>query len=597
MNILIPLTEFATQLTFRWRRQLLVAILALLFAVLVLGVQSPLAKTLFIVHLGLFMLWQPFVRADQQMTLPMVILILLVVTITIVKLDAWFLTLWVALLGGVVGGKIFLFEVPWSKFFYLTALFWLMAALVLLALPMALPAGITTGAPVRLLGIWLSPMVFALMLLVPGRQDTDQQSEAIDFVYSVIVVLMLAVLVLGSLAIMLLMDHSYLLALLETVIVAGAVLMILGWIWNPHSGLSGMGTVFSRYQLSVGLPVEQWLHTLADLALQEQNPNRFVALACQNMVRRLPWVTGVAWQYENHQGSFGVTSGRASEFAFEALTLRIYTRYPMNPSLAWHFNLLAQLIAEFRADKVRAEQLKRMTYVEAIHTTGARLTHDIKNLLQSLQGLCVAAQMEMDTAVSPAFVGLLKRQLPALTRRLAQTMDKLQAPNSEAQSVSSAENWWSDVLARYADSGVDMTFEGDFSGSPTVPVELFNHAIENLLANAFNKRAVERDLRIAVCLRIHDASPVSIGSESTRSGVTRAADQTFQFKQQEITVEVSDNGSAIPAQTVEDLFVSPVASETGMGIGLFQTRQMLQAGGLDIRLEENRDGRVTFSFG
>ena len=106
------------------------------------------------------------------------------------------------------------------------------------------------------------------------------------------------------------------------------------------------------------------------------------------------------------------------------MEVSIYTRYPMNPSLTWHFNLLAQLMAEFRADKLRARQLKRLSYVEAIHETGARLTHDTKNLLQTLRTLCTAAESE-GTEVSPEFAALLRRQLPAITERLGQTLEKL----------------------------------------------------------------------------------------------------------------------------------------------------------------------------
>ena len=110
------------------------------------------------------------------------------------------------------------------------------------------------------------------MLLIPGRQEPDTQPEVIDFVYSVIVVLLLGVLVLGSLSLMLLLRNRYVEALLETLLVIGVVLLILGWVWKPHGGMAGIGTVFSRYLMSVGMPIEQWLHTLADLAHRQDEP-------------------------------------------------------------------------------------------------------------------------------------------------------------------------------------------------------------------------------------------------------------------------------------------------------------------------------------
>jgi signal transduction histidine kinase len=567
MNALHPVTDTVTRLALRWRRLLLVAVLVLLYVVLLLGVDNPLAKTLFVAHLGLFILWQPFVRADQRVALPLSGLLLALVAAAAFGLNGWLLTLWIGLLGGVVGGKVFLFEVPWTRFFFLVALFWLVAAMLLLALPAAMPDGIDTGSTVHAIGQWGSPVVFALMLLLPEQREADSQIEAVDFVYSVIVVLLLAVLVLGSLAIMLLLGHEYVVALLETLIVIGIGLLILGWIWNPHVGMAGVGTVFSRYLLSVGLPVEQWLHTLADLAQRQQEPNEFVAEACSEMVRRLPWVTGVQWQVGGEiAGSHGVVEGRSSEFAFDALKLRIHTRYPLSPSLAWHFNLLAQLIAEFRADKQRAGQLKRLTYVEAIHETGARLTHDIKNLLQSLRGLCTAAQGE-DDEISPEFVALLRRQLPAITVRLEQTLDKLQAPSLESSEQLPVKKWWEDLSSRYAMSAIHFVADGDIPLPVTVPAALFNHVMENLLANALDKRAALPGLRIVVTLRAVGQSP---------------------------TLDVCDDGAAIPATLAADIFHGPVPSETGMGIGLFQASRLLEHSGFRISLVSNQPGRVCF---
>ncbi len=566
MSALHPVTDLVSRLAIRWRRYLLVAVLVLLYIVLLLGVDKPLAKTLFVAHLGLFLLWQPFVRADQRVALPLLAVILAIVGAAAYGLNGWLLTLWIGLLGGVVGGKVFLFEVPWTKFFFLLALFWLVAAMLLLALPAAMPDGIDTGATVRAIGQLGSPAVFALMLMLPEKREADSQIEAVDFVYSVIVVLLLAVLILGSLAIMLLLGHEYVVALLETLIVMGMGLLILGWIWNPHVGMAGVGSVFSRYLLSVGLPVEQWLHTLADLAQRQQDPNEFVAEACSEMVRRLPWVTGVQWQVDNERGSHGVADGRSSEFAFDALTLRIHTRYPLSPSLAWHFNLLAQLIAEFRADKLRAGQLKRLTYVEAIHETGARLTHDIKNLLQSLRGLCTAAQGE-DDEVSPEFVALLRRQLPAITVRLEQTLDKLQAPSLESAEQLPIRRWWDELISRYAMSDIQFVADGDISPTAMVPAALFNHVIENLLANALDKRTVQPGLRITVTLHTAGQRP---------------------------SLDVCDDGAPVPAALAADIFHGPVPSETGMGIGLFQASRLLEQSGFGISLASNQTGRVCF---
>ena len=575
MSLFPSVTRFVLGSALRWRRELLVALLALLYLVLILGPEAPLARVLFMVHLGLLIVWQPFVRADQRIGLAAFGRILLAIGLMVYWLNGWLLTLWIILLAGVVGGKVFLFDARWSKLFYLFALSWLVAVLLLLAMPAAVPSGIYTGSMVTVIGAWMAPAVLGLMLLLPERQEADDQAEVVDFVYSVIVMLLLAVLVLGSLAIMLLLGHAYIDALLEALLGIGVALLVLGWVWNPHLGMAGVGTVFSRYLMSVGMPVEQWLHTLADLAQRRSDPDDFLVESCRDMVRMLPWVKGVAWQAPGGpDGQFGECLGRSSEFRFDDLLLRIYTRYPLSPSLAWHFSLLAQLITEFRADKLRARQLKHLSYVEAIHETGARVTHDVKNLLQSLRTLCTAAQSESGP-VTPEFASLLRRQLPAITARLEQTLDKLRTPRLQTEETARLGDWWERLQARFAFADIRFSVAEDLAapGRPgfldPVPAALFNHVVENLVGNALDKRGAHPALRIDVTLAVDDRG---------------------------VAVKVSDDGTPLPPALAASLFMAPVASETGMGIGLYQAARLLEGSGYALTLVANQPGRVGFTL-
>lgn len=106
------------------------------------------------------------------------------------------------------------------------------------------------------------------------------------------------------------------------------------------------------------------------------------------------------------------------------------TRIEPSPALRWHYDLIVRLLAEFYLGKWRARELQRLSYIEAIHETGARLTHDVKNLLQSLETLCVAAN-EAGNAPSPRFGEMLRRQLPEISARLRQTLNKLVEPGKQ----------------------------------------------------------------------------------------------------------------------------------------------------------------------
>jgi len=72
--------------------------------------------------------------------------------------------------------------------------------------------------------------------------------------------------------------------------------------------------------------------------------------------------------------------------------------------------------AEFYVAKLREAQLRQSSYLQAVHETGARTTHDIKNLLQSLNVLCSVAARE-DYRDWAQLQGLVRRQLPMVAQR------------------------------------------------------------------------------------------------------------------------------------------------------------------------------------
>lgn len=547
--------------------------LTLLFGALLQAPGSWLAKSLFVAHFGLFIIWQPFVEGGQRLS-PMALAgLLLVLGGLTISLDAWSMMIWIMLLAGVVGGKVLLRGGRASSFKYLLALAFLVLSLLLLAAPAAfaeaqLPPTVTAAT---LIGL---PMLLFVMFALPGRQEnlpSSQGAEIVDFVNSAFVFLLLAVLVLGSLAAMLLFKHDYAIALIDTLLVLGAVLLVLGWVWNPHRGFSGLGEFFSRYLMSIGLPAEQWMQVLADHAVQDEEPDRFIERALLDMAERLPWLRAIEWSTPSHNDCQGDKRGRKSTFSHRELHVTLYTSYSLSPSLTWHFQLLVQLLGEFHADKLRAIQLKQLSYLQAVHETGARLTHDVKNLLQSLQTLCHAAE-EPEAENSPEFRALLRRQLPALASRLGATLSKLQVTKDEPQAaLQAAASWWSEVARRYADAAWIRLDVALADKAIMIPAALFSSVLENLLANAEEKRARERTLQLRVSLQANADS---------------------------VQLSVCDDGSAVPEDIARRLLVSPVppAAANGLGIGLFQVARLATASGYELSLIDNQPGAVCFAL-
>lgn len=547
------------------RRGLLLALLLALYFVLLQGPDAWLGKMLFIAHLGLFLLWQPFVHAEQRLSVVWVVGLAVIVLAGAVFLKPWMLLLWIMMLGGIVGGKVMLFGARAPRLFYMMALGFLVVALFVIAAPMAVPMA-KPPAPILSLGYVGLPVLLVVMAMLPQGKETDSAREVVDFVYSLFVFLLLAVLMLGSLAAMLLLGSTYVEALLQAMLLTGAMLLLLGLAWNPHSGFSGIGGLFSRYWMSIGLPVEKWLQALSNLALREEDPQVFLERACAGIGQRLPWVTGGEWIAGKSSGRFGEIAGRRWEFSHGGMVLVLYTQHTLSPTLIWHFNLLAQYLAQLHADKQRAQALKQLSYMQAVHETGARLTHDVKNLLQSLNALC-SAGLEPGAESSLEYQSLLRRQLPAITDRLAETLAKLNAPQSIASArwVSAAE-WWQDLSQRMGVMHwIDFTAESPITGE--LPAEVFSGVIDNLIRNVAEKHLREPELRAQVEL------------EHTGEG---------------FRLIVCDSGSAMAEDIASSLFVGPVSSESGYGIGLYHAARYAEAAGYRLNLIENRAGRVCF---
>ncbi len=540
-------------------RLVVIAMLALLHVAVLRGTADNWARALLLAHLGLLLLWQPFLRGEQKISVPQAAFIALGAAAIMLWLGWWLLAFWVVVLAGLVGGKVFLYQARWQRRFYLVVLVYLLAMLAVVVLPEIAPRREVTRE-IRTAAEWGLPALLAVLALMPAESEAADAPQVIDFFYSIFLMLALGMVILGSFTFMMLGQVAYLEALTDTVFLMAGSLLALGLAWNPRTGYAGLNVFFSRYLFSIGLPVEQWLHFLAELSRREARPERFLAEGVAGLAR-LQWIAGATWRAGQDSGEAGVRTEHAATFESGTLALTIYSRYRMTPALQWHMRLLGELLDEFHAAKIREQALQQATYLQAVHETGARLTHDVKNLLQSLNVLCsVAAQED-----SPQLQALMRRQLPAIAQRLSATLDKLQRPvNEDAQQVPLRE-WREGLRRRYQAQQIEFEGEG---GDAAVPKALFDSVAENLLQNALAKRAAEPGIRVRV----------------TTQGGARPS------------LRVEDGGSAVPQEVARRLLREPVASAQGLGIGLYQAARQAEGNGYALALEANRAGEVRFAL-
>ncbi len=555
------LTRSFPALVGRYWRLLFVAMLALLHLTAMRGVEDFWARAIMVAHFGLFILWQPFLRAEQKLTSMQVLAIALVCGVTLFFWNWWLMLVWLAMLAGVIGGRIFLFRARWQRVFYLTVLLYLVSLLLVWVFPQLLPT-VTLTPELTLFAQYGLALLFLIMLVLPIEPDGGETPQLVDFFYSALLFMIIGLLVLGSFAFMTLGHVNYPMALTYSLLLIAALLLLLGYAWNPRGGFGGLSMLFSRYLLSVGLPFEQWLYFLAELSQSEMQPDKFLQQAC-NGLGKLPWVSGGSWRTSAYGGEFGERSKNTVEFADRDLQLRAYTKYDLSPALTWHFHLLGQVLGEFYTAKLRERALLQQSYMQAVYETGARMTHDVKNLLQSLNVLCAAAEQDADG--SQDLQALMRRQLPVITQRLQQTLDKLRRPAVDNGSTVAARSWWQGLQRIYGGQHVDFR-EGDVDDNAQLPRELFESASDNLIQNAIAKRKLQGEIRISVDFDCRD----------------------------QVRLVVCDGGSAVPEDRARDLLRGPVASDSGLGIGLYQVARQAEAAGFSLSLAHNEDGNVAF---
>ena len=546
---------------FAWlsRPHFLLAAHLLMLHVLAFGGWKILAvRLLWVAALGLFLIWQPFVAGERRVTIGQVLGLLLVVLASTWFLGPWLLLMWCGALAAAIGGRVLWTELRAERAGYLLAFGYLVGVVVLGVVPEISPAVSLDPLPRDVLAKFM-PLILPFLVFFPARPPQRRAGDSFDLFYGMLVFLVLAVFVLGTLAFMLVGQVSYVESLFKTSFTVASALFLVAWAWNPRAGFSGIGSAFSRYVLSVGMPLDQWLVHLADESERQLEPGGFIE-AVMSHLHNVSWVLGASWQVSEGRGGRGEQTAYRHDYKVEGVLLSVYFRHQPSTAMRWHVEWLLRLAAEFYLVKRHTHELQRMGYLQAVYETGARVTHDVKNILQTLQSLCyVASQPGVDPAQLTSLFG---RQLPQITERLRVTLDKLQTPNLSADvQLVDAALWWSRLQERYAHAG--LAWHGDVAGLAVVPGSLFDSVAENLLQNALAKRQRHPGLAIAVTF-----------------GVTG--------------FEVCDDGDPLAETLAGRIFLEPVGSEDGLGIGLYHAAQQAKALGYQLLLSGNVLGRVSF---
>lgn len=557
-----PLFKFRRQL-FNDSDRLMALMILSLHAMLIWGEAGNLHRALFLCHFGCFLLWQPVMRQTNTLSWQALTLIVVGAVVTMFFTSWWVTAFWIAGLFALIGGRIFSGESTRDRLPNILASTYLLAILLLWVVPKLLNANDDLAAAKFLL-IYFLPLLPLTILFLSAKSKSETQTPNIDFFYTLLIFLLTIIIILGSFAIGVVWKIHYIELLIVAVSGLASMLVALSWLWNPSTFFSGLELLMSRYLLSLGLPFEQWIRQIAKHAEFESTADKFLQAAMHELAA-LNWVSGLTWEVEQAKHQRGDATPYISTFSFQQLHLTLYSRWQFSPAMYLHVQLLTQILGEFYEAKRREETISQNTYMQTFYETGSRLTHDIKNILQSLGTLTAAAAMPNNAEDDVRLIELIKKQLPRLSQRLAATLTKLERPSVEKKQQAKVAIWWKSF--KQLNTHQQVQFESPARLPKTdIDPEVLDSVVDNLLQNALEKAKLEANTFIKVTLM---PSP-------------------------HFCLEVTDTGSAMPSNVAEQLFKSHISSKNGLGVGLYHAAQQAMQAGYALSLVDNRDGEVRF---
>ncbi len=542
-------------------QQILAAIL-LIYHFLIWAVdESLLQLALSFILYGLFLLWQPLWHKEARITrLPIIVvgIVFIFLTYSFPNESLLFFGL---ILAGLIGSRL-LSQTAFRSFDLL--------ALLILTLEMAVGLIPDTFRQIQLPALFAEYMQTVILIPVllfffaPNPDHQRQGRSQVDLMHGLLAATLLFIVLLGGIVINLLYGVDYVDGLLLTVFIVATLTIGISWFWNPGIGYSGIGVLWNRYAMTIGGPFETWINTLTTLIEERYlTPTEYLEAACEHLVEN-DWLNAIEWQFENFRIRAGDKTGpHLTHDLDDKVSVVIYFKADPGAALEQHTILLIRMAYQFYLAKLNQEKVRAQEHFATIHHTGARLTHDIKNILQSIKTSIDILDMEGEDTQSQI---LLQGNLKQIGERLSSTLNKLRAPrlNTQVQLVDCEQ--WVERIGKQHNANTRMTFHSDIDNNIPVPVDLFDSVAENLINNALKKES---------------ATQIDVRLMSSRDI---------------IVLSICDDGDAIPAEIEESLFAQPVSSGSGMGIGLYQSAIMANAFNYELELSQNERGRVCFNL-
>jgi signal transduction histidine kinase len=526
-------------------------------------------RAILLIHIGFFVLWHPLWNRLYQHRFRENVLLGIVIAAIIVFPNVWLIAFWQIILLGFMGGRDLV--KPVDRFVNIAAILFLSLELFIVSFHQLFLVEelilLYQFAPDFLLWPKYLLLSVPLMFLFITTDDSQEHRYHVDFFHGLTVSMFILIMALGSLTMMSQYEIIMPVAIFQVSLGLIVFILIVSWFWIIYAGEEGVNPLWTRHLYNIGNTFEQWLEHLAQ-------PSNYKNLTCQEFLHTgfeqlitLPWISGIAWHSLYGEEMLGHQDKEKVVITVQSLEVTVYAHYRISGTQYFQIKILIQLLEHFHQAKRREAAFAQQAHLQAIHETGAKLTHDIKNLLQSLHAITSVIETYPSTKFGDT-QRLLQGQMPHLTQRLKRTLDKLQKPAEFSYSHVPVSLWWDNIKARYRKSKIEFSSHLE-SENILIPEDLFDNVSENLLQNALMKRKREPDLQIKVVLHID---------------------------KRRLQLTVCDDGTPIPKEITNLLLTQPVQSRDGFGIGLYQAVKQLAHTGYVLNIIENVEGQVCFEL-
>jgi len=551
--------------------RLLAFILITLHLSLWWNLESISPRLLLVCHFIFVILWQPLWGRREPLSIKDMLLLSMAIITFIVFVNNWLIAIWQIMLIGLLGGRDLIR--PKDRFANMLAIVFLVFNLFLINFYQLI-------LPENSISYWGEIDGFYikyLFLLIPTSLlfiSTDNSLEHryhIDFFHGLTLSLFIIIIALGSLVLVYGNIHaSYPSAVFQMSLLVALFILSIAWLWTALAGEGRIEQLWTQHLFNTSGSFERWLNTLAQ-------PSNYKALSSKEFIEvgfqqlcTLPWVAGIAWRSLQGcgEGHSGEEEKHSMVIISQTIEVTVYSYYRISSSHHFHMKLLIQLLDYFHQTKLREETFEQKAHLQAIYETGAKLTHDIKNLLQILCNISAIIESSKPVNFNDT-QRILQGQIPNLTSRLKRTLDKLAKPAELTYSNRNVKIWWTNLQARYRNRNIHFHTLFTEAENTLLPEDLFDNVADNLLENALAKRAREPNLRIEVSLCV---------------------------TQKQVQFTVCDTGSKIPDKIANILMTQVVSSKEGYGIGLYQAAKQATHAGYHFFICSNLENNVCFEI-